>query len=160
MFQKTVAIHVDSLGVADLEQVLLIEAASFSRPWTRQHFLDELASPHAHLLAARTGDGSVVGYLCLRMLFDEAEILDVAVAPAHRRSGAGRLLVAVAFATCRARSLCTLGLEVRVSNQPAITLYRQFGFVDAGIRRRYYENGEDALLMLYDFTKEEAHHAV
>ena len=160
MCEEATPLRIDFLGAADLDQVLAIESASFPRPWTRQHFLDELASPHARLLAARTADGTLVGYLCLRILFDEAEILDVAVDPAQRRFGAGRQLVAAAFAVCRTQSLHTLGLEVRISNQPAIALYRAFGFQDSGIRRRYYENGEDALLMTYDFTKEEGHHAV
>ena len=102
----------------------------------------------------------MIGYLCLRILFDEAEILDVAVDPVQRRSGAGRLLVGAAFDQCREKGVQSLGLEVRVSNLPAIALYRSFGFTDAGVRRRYYENGEDALLMQYDFTHHEAPHAV
>ena len=105
-------------------------------------------------------DGSLAGYLCLRILLDEAEILDVAVDPVLRRAGAGRLLVAAAIEQCRTQAVRTLGLEVRVSNLPAIALYRSFGFTDVGIRRRYYENGEDALLMQYDFSNHEAPHAV
>jgi ribosomal-protein-alanine N-acetyltransferase len=135
------------LTEAELDDVLAIENGAFPRPWTRQHFLDELASPLAAARIALTGDGEVAGYICCRTIIDEAEILDVAVAPAWRRCGVGALLVRWALADCRHRGVITVGLEVRVSNRAAIALYHDLGFHEAGRRRGYYENGEDALLM-------------
>ena len=120
MYQHSAHLRIEFLRASDLDQVLAIESASFPRPWTRQHFLDELASTHATVLAARAVDGSLAGYLCLRILLDEAEILDVAVDPVLRRAGAGRLLVAAAIEQCRTQAVRTLGLEVRVSTPSAI----------------------------------------
>jgi [ribosomal protein S18]-alanine N-acetyltransferase len=146
-----IEISVRPLSEGDLESVLAIESASFSRPWTRRHFLDEIASPFGIPLVAQAPDGSIAGYLCLKLVLDEAEILDVAVAPAKRGSGIGRTLVEHAVSLCRGRQVALLGLEVRVGNQPAIALYRRLGFRESGRRKRYYEDGEDAMLMDYIF---------
>ena len=63
----------------DLAPVLEIESSSFSRPWTRSHFLDEIGSCYGYPTVALEPDGAVAGYLCLKQVLDEAEILDVAV---------------------------------------------------------------------------------
>jgi ribosomal-protein-alanine N-acetyltransferase len=79
---------------------------------------------------------------------DEVHILDVAVHPGHRRRGVGRLLLQHILAEARQNGVRSASLEVRVSNQPAIALYQALGFQQVAIRRQYYENGEDAFLMV------------
>jgi len=138
----------------DLETVLDIESASFSRPWTRRHFLDELESPNGFPVVALAPQGGVVGYLCLQLVLDEAEILDVAVHASRRGRGVGEVLVRSALAFCREKSAALLFLEVRVSNLAAISLYRRLGFRESGRRKCYYENGEDAMLMDYTFGEQ------
>ena len=144
-------ISVRPLCEGDLETVLAIESASFSRPWTRRHFLDEISSPFGIPLVAQAPDGSIAGYLCLKLVLDEAEILDVAVDLSLRGRGIGRILVESALGLCREKQVALLGLEVRVSNQAAIALYHRFGFRESGRRKRYYEDVEDAMLMDYTF---------
>jgi [ribosomal protein S18]-alanine N-acetyltransferase len=139
----------------DLESVLEIECASFSRPWTRRHFLDEIESPCSTPLVALTADGRIAGYLCLKIVLDEAEILDVAVCGSLRGRGVGRLLVQEALSLSRERGAALVFLEVRASNEAAISLYRRLGFRASGRRKGYYENGEDALLMDYIFAVQE-----
>jgi len=138
---------------SDLESVLQVESSSFPRPWTRDHFLAEIQSPFGTPLVAITPENQLAGYLCLKVVFDEAEILDVAVADPLRGRGLGRLLVEHAIELCRSQEVALLALEVRVSNLAAISLYRQLGFRETGRRKRYYENGEDAILMDYTFEK-------
>lgn len=133
--------------VEDLESVLEIESASFSRPWTRSHFLEELDSSFSHPTVALTADGAVAGYLCLKVVLDEAEVLDVAVKGSLRGMGVGRVLVQRALSFCRERGVQLVFLEVRAGNVQAISLYRRLGFREAGVRRKYYDNGEDAILM-------------
>jgi len=152
--QNQTEISVRALCEKDLETVLAIESASFSRPWTRRHFLDEIESPTGFPLVAQTPDGGIAGYLCLKIVLDEAEILDVAVCDSLRCRGVGRTLVESALTRCRAVGIALLFLEVRVSNQAAISLYRRLGFRESGRRKRYYENGEDAMLMDYTFEKQ------
>lgn len=137
------------MGEADLEQVLAIENRSFPSPWSRQHFLDELSSSHSFPLSAFTADGRLVGYICPMLVLDEGHILDVAVDPVVRGQGVGRLLVERVLADCRASGASFVSLEVRPSNEAAVALYRVMGFVECGRRKRYYQDGEDALLMEY-----------
>jgi len=140
------------MTVDDLDQVLPIEQASFPTPWLRQHFLDELNSPHAFPMSAFDADGRLVGFICPMLLLDEGHIMDVAVDPGCRGRGVGRLLVQRVLDDCRDGGASFVSLEVRVSNAPAIALYKGMGFVETGLRKRYYKDGENALMMEYLFT--------
>jgi ribosomal-protein-alanine N-acetyltransferase len=131
---------------SDLPQVLEIEQASFPLPWKEEFFLKELYHPHSWFWVAEK-EGSIVGYLCGWFVADEGEILKIAVHPAYRRCGLGKFLLDEIIAVACQREVQTLHLEVRVSNTEAMTLYKLCGFQETGMRRQYYENGEDALLM-------------
>ena len=135
----------------DLEAAVAIESASFSHPWSERHFLDEIESPHGFPTVAIAPDGALAGYLCLKQVLDEAEILDVAVSASLRGRGIGRLLVENALAAGRERGATLVCLEVRRGNEAAIALYRRLGFREVGCRKRYYHDGEDALLMAYTY---------
>jgi ribosomal-protein-alanine N-acetyltransferase len=139
----------------DLEQVLKIEKNSFPHPWLRQHFIDELNSPYAFPYSAFDASGRLVGYICPMQLLDEGHILDVAVDPSLRGAGVGRLLVQQVLKDCRLGGASFVSLEVRASNFSAISLYKKMGFADVGRRTRYYENGEDALMMEYVFGNQD-----
>ncbi len=135
----------------DLDQALEIEKRSFPHPWLRQHFMDELSSSYAFPLSAFDPSGRLIGYICTMQLLDEGHILNVAVDPDLCGNGLGRLLVQRVLDDCLAANASFVSLEVRESNQPAISLYRKMGFEAVGRRKRYYENGEDALMMEYLF---------
>jgi ribosomal-protein-alanine N-acetyltransferase len=139
------------MSASDLEQIMAIERVSYPLPWLEQHFLDEMASPTALPLTAFDSDGRVAGYICAMQVLDEGHILNVAVAPACRGMGVGRMLVQRVLDDCRAAGAEFVSLEVRVSNTTAIALYRNLGFRETGKRKAYYENGEDALMMEYLF---------
>lgn len=129
--------------------VMAIEAASHPRPWSRNVFESEIegvrnGSRHYVVLRSRR---AIVGYAGLWFTPDEAHVTNVAVAPEHRRTGmATRLMLALA-GEARRRGMAAWTLEVRVSSTGAQELYRRFGFAPAGVRTRYYENTEDALVM-------------
>ena len=142
----------------DLEQVVAIENESFSHPWTPGQFRDELLSSHAFPLVAVTPLGLVAGYLFPSLLLDEGEILDLAVSGEFRGKGIGRLLVESALEFFREQGASRVYLEVCVSNLSAISLYHSLCFRESGRRKRYYKNGEDALLM--DFIINGVKHAV
>lgn len=145
----------------ELKAVLEIESASFSRPWTEEHFQYEIDSPFGHPMVALADDGTLAGYLCLKLVLDEAEILDVAVKYSHRGKGIGRLLVQWALDFSREHGASLLFLEVRAGNAEAIALYRSLGFKESGRRKNYYDNGEDAILMEMPVCRpSEENHAV
>jgi [ribosomal protein S18]-alanine N-acetyltransferase len=133
------------LGYGDLPSVISIERRLFPTPWSLAMFVLELSKPSGICLAAEDSEG-LVGYLvCAR--YDEVwHLMNVAVHPQRRRLGVATELIERLFDEAGAGSRFTL--EVRVSNSPAIEMYRRFGFRSAGRRRRYYhDNGEDALIM-------------
>lgn len=131
---------------ADLDAVLLIEKSSFPLPWKREHFLHEIGAPHSYPFVAELG-GKIAGYVCLMSLFEEAQILDIAVAADRRGSGIGRLLMKKAFDVALEKGAEVMALEVRESSAPAIGLYQELGFRRVGIRANYYERRENAVLM-------------
>lgn len=134
------------MASADLDAILTIEQASFSVPWQREHFEHEMAAPYSFPFVAESS-GSIVGYVCLMSLFEEAQILDIAIDPAERGKGIARLLMDHAVAVAREKQAEVLALEVRSTNSSAITLYERCGFVRTGVRCKYYEGRDDAVLM-------------
>jgi len=131
---------------ADLDVVLLIEQSSFPVPWKREHFQHEIDSPHSFPFIAEY-DGRIAGYVCLMSLFEEAQILDIAVAVDQRGRGVGRHLMEKAFEVAREKDAEFMALEVRESGLAAIGLYESLGFKRTGIRANYYEAIENAILM-------------
>jgi ribosomal-protein-alanine N-acetyltransferase len=131
---------------ADLDEVLAIEQASFRTPWKRAHFEAELTGRYSFPFVAES-DGRVVGYVCLMSLFEEAQILDIAVSPEQRGRGVGGRLMDYAERIAREKQADVLALEVRASSADAIGLYLRSGFSRVGVRSAYYGGSEDAILM-------------
>ena len=149
-------IRVEPMGAADLEAVLAIEHASFRTPWSRQAFLHELERNRVAGLWVARGGGAreaadatpVVGYLCLWAVADEVHVTNLAVHPAWRGEGVGRLLLGTLLARHQALGARRAFLEVRPGNAEARRLYEGLGFREVGRRRGYYvDTGEDALLL-------------
>ncbi len=140
---------VEPMRRRDLGAVMAIEQVSYPRPWTISVFQSELdlaRRGQRHYLVARL-DGELVGYAGVMFVVDDAHVTNIAVAASHRRHGVGtRLLAEQAWAAIE-RGCHGLTLEVRASNDAAQALYHEFGFVPAGVRKRYYENTEDAIVM-------------
>ncbi len=134
------------MTAADLDEVLAIERASFRTPWKREHFESELTGEYSFPFVAEY-DGKVAGYVCLMSLFEEAQILDIAVAPDQRGRGIARALMEHACAVALEKHAEYMALEVRASSHAAIALYQCFGFRRTGVRTAYYEASEDAILM-------------
>ena len=133
----------------DLEEILSIEQASYRTPWSRRAFESEIRAPQAYpLILGQSDPPFVLGYICSWRTLDECHILNVAVHPCFRRMGLASQLIDHLLETCRQEGILHYFLEVRVSNEEAISLYRKYGFKVCGIRRRYYaDTGEDALIM-------------
>ena len=130
----------------DLDSVLRIEQFSFPKPWKREHFLHEISAPHSFPFVAEY-NGEIAGYVCLMSLFEEAQILDIAVATDQRGRGVGRILMEKAFDVAKEKGAEFMALEVRESGAAAISLYQALGFKQVGIRSNYYESSENAVLM-------------
>ncbi|MDD2899144.1 MAG: ribosomal protein S18-alanine N-acetyltransferase [Desulfuromonadaceae bacterium] len=139
-------IFVRALGGADIDAVLKIEAASNPVPWQRDHFCHEIEANYSWPFVA-VENGRVVGYVCMMSLFEEAQILNIAVEPEQRGKGIARILMGHALQLGIEKGADVMALEVRASNRRAISLYENLGFTRTGVRALYYEGVEDAILM-------------
>lgn len=133
------------MEAADLGAVALLENRVFPDPWSENAFCEELAAAGRRYLVAEEG-GDIVGYGGLLVVGDDAHVTTLAVEPGARGRGLGTRLMLHLADEARASGAAHLTLEVRVSNHPAQSLYRRFGFETVGVRRHYYRN-EDALIM-------------
>ncbi|MDZ7270670.1 MAG: ribosomal protein S18-alanine N-acetyltransferase [candidate division KSB1 bacterium] len=136
------------MEMADVPEVARIEGLCFSSPWSAQSFVSCLADREVVLSIVATINEQIAGYAVNWLVPPEIHIGNIAVAPDFRRLGVARQLLQTVLSYARTRGCTVAHLEVRVSNQAAITLYQSMGFRRVGIRRGYYQdNGEDALLM-------------
>ncbi len=141
------------MTMRDLDEVLRIERASFSAPWSRNAFAGELMDNHfAEYLVMFSGE-QMIGYGGMWVIVDEAHVTNIAVYPEFRGRRNGERLLRMMMAEATARGAARMTLEVRVSNEVAKRLYRKLGFGDAGLRKGYYtDNREDALIMWADLV--------
>lgn len=135
-----------SAGTDDLEALAALERRCYDFPWSKEQFAQELINPVA-AIDLLIIDGMIAGYLCSWLICDEMQILNIATAPDCRRQGIGRRLLEYVLARGSRQGLAGVWLEVRASNLSAIQLYENLGFKHQGQRRRYYPDGEDALIM-------------
>lgn len=131
----------------DLDALELLENRAHHAPWPREAFEEELENRQGKIWVIDGEEGLAAMVVFWRVL-DEIEILDVAVDPLYQGRGFARALLATLFEVARAKGARRVLLEVRVSNERAIGLYRALGFQNVARRADYYEdNGEDAFVM-------------
>jgi len=135
--------------------VLETERHAYPTPWSPGVFqseIEQMRSGSRHYITARRhsagrGRGRVVGHAGLWFTADEAHVTNVAVHPDARRTGVATVLMLALADEVTSRGCVAWTLEVRVSSVGAQELYRNFGFAPAGVRKRYYDNVEDAIVM-------------
>jgi ribosomal-protein-alanine N-acetyltransferase len=139
--------EIQRLQLRDLSKIEEIERRSYPTPWSRSMFAGELAKPSSICLGAFVDD-RLIGYLIVSRYVDAWHVMNVAVAPDHRRRGIASTLLGTLFDQTSDDGRRGYTLEVRVSNVGAIALYERLGFESRGVRRGYYtDNREDALIM-------------
>ncbi|EJR55415.1 ribosomal-protein-alanine acetyltransferase [Bacillus cereus VD115] len=132
----------------DIAQIVAIEEASFSTPWTADAFQRELTMNEHALYVVLEKDGRIIGYCGLWIIIDESHITNIAILPEYRGQKLGDALLKEVISVAKELGVKTMTLEVRVSNEVAKQLYKKYGFQNGGIRKRYYaDNQEDGLVM-------------
>ena len=131
----------------DIRALAAAEAECFSDPWPEPYFISELYAPARfhRILVDEAGD--LAAHLFTARQYLDLHVLTGATRPRYRRQGLGRRLMSLAEDHARAESGETLTLEVRTINTAAIRLYEALGFEHVGLRRGYYADGHDALVM-------------
>lgn len=143
------ALTTETMRRRHLRKVLEIEEQLYPRPWTNHTFVSELSQMRAgnrYYLVAYVGD-TMVGYGGLMFSVDDAHVTNIAVDPAWQGRGVATEIMLDLVLLAHDRGCVAMTLEVRHTNVVAQNLYRRFGFVPAGVRKRYYENTDDAIVM-------------
>lgn len=134
--------------IADLEKVC------FSSPWSKSVIVD--AMKHGTVFFAATRNDKLIGYIGISVILDEGYITNVAVYPEYRKKGVATALLNAVFSLAEEKKLSFVSLEVRESNNAAISLYKKLGFNEAGLRKNFYDNPkENAIILTKDFKNED-----
>jgi [ribosomal protein S18]-alanine N-acetyltransferase len=139
----------------DIDGICEVEKESFTVPWSREAFCNEMTKNHFAFYLVLEIDGKIAGYGGMWIIVDEAHITNIAIARDYRGKKLGEKLLHELTVEAKKQGVVAMTLEVRKSNYAAQNLYRKFGFEETGIRPKYYsDNGEDALIMWVNFQNE------
>ena len=147
MSQAMSNLEIREFNINDIEELYEVELTSFTDPWSKESFKEELNNEIAHYLVGSINN-KVVAYIGAWFILDEAHITNVAVKSDFRRQKIAKQLITAFIVLAKKHQITSITLEVRASNIPAQSLYQQFGFEKQGLRKRYYaDNNEDAIIM-------------
>ncbi|HEY8364843.1 MAG TPA: ribosomal protein S18-alanine N-acetyltransferase [Haloplasmataceae bacterium] len=136
----------------DFDEILLIEEKAFFEPYTKEIFLyDFNYHPYSEYYKLIL-DEKIIGYCGLWVIEENAQITTIAISPEYQSKGYGSILLEFIINYLKERNCQNVTLEVRVSNEKAIKFYEKFQFQKITLRKHYYENGEDAYLMILVFS--------
>lgn len=149
---KENAYTIKAMCQEDIPEVLRLEREAFGQmAWHAEDFESAISSKCDFPLVIQAGTDRIglAGYAVLRIIAPEAEIENICVAPACRRSGVGETLMAEMLRLAAERDAERIFLEVRAHNEPAKALYLKSGFVESYRRKNYYQGPtEDAIIMM------------
>ncbi len=136
-----------------IEAIAELEKICFRDPWSIRSIASELDNPLSTWLVA-VENGVVCGYVGSQSVLDGADMMNIAVHPDYRNRGIGQELIRELIALLLKKGVVSLSLEVRVSNESAVSLYHKIGFEVVGKRPAYYRNPrEDAYIMRKELAK-------
>ena len=131
----------------DVDCVYKIIEENFPRPWIKEQILLENIFSYKVVLEK---EGKVIGVLFGEIIYEEANILLIAVKKEFQGKGFGKLLLEHFIKTCKNKNAKKIFLEVSTDNKKAVNLYKRYGFKDFSIRKKYYSDGSDAYLMVLE----------
>ncbi len=143
-----IEIQIRKMVEKDIAQVMEIDQQTFSSPWTEDIFIYEITeNNYGHYFVVETND-TIIGYVGIWIVHEDAQITNIAILKQYRGYKIGEKLFGYAMQYAYKLGAERLSLEVRVSNIVAQNMYRKFGLVPGGIRKKYYtDDNEDALVM-------------
>lgn len=141
---------------ADLPAVLRIERSTFPfDAWSEGMLRGELADqPRTRHYIVAVAEGRIVGYAGLAAAGDQADVQTIAVSASMQRAGVGSAMLKELLIEAERRGATAVFLEVRADNPPAQAMYERFGFERVGVRRDYYDDGTDAIMMMRKLSVE------
>ena len=130
----------------DIEEALLTEQSHNIHILSKNILKEDIKNKNYNYLVAKNNDGKIIGYIGISYVLDSADIISIVVHKDYTKKGIATLLLQEIFAFAKENNIQKIMLEVRRSNLPAQKLYEKHGFKQIAIRKKYYDNTEDALI--------------
>lgn len=135
------------MSIEDLKSIKSILYSNFDKFWSYDVLEDELECDNSYVIVAKNSENIIVGFAGLKVILDEANIMNIVVKKDFRHNGIGSILLDDLINYSQKLNLKTITLEVNENNLSAIRLYDKFSFDKLGIRKKYYNGESDAIIM-------------
>ena len=142
-------LEIRQAGKGEIDSIAQLELLCFSSPWSRQAFEHDIGNNSLSRYYIVELDGIIIAYGGIWLIHPEGHITNIAVHPAHRRKGVGKELLRHIIETTEGEGITCHTLEVRISNEGALKLYRKAGFIECGQRKNYYEDTNEAAVIMW-----------
>lgn len=140
-------LKVEKMTLDDLDCIRNILISDFDNFWNYDILRQELECSNSHFVIAKNDNNEIVGFAGLKVIVDEADIMNIVVKKSFRHNGIGSMLLENLISYSKDKNLKTITLEVNEHNLSAIRLYDKFNFNHIGIRKKYYNGESDAIIM-------------
>lgn len=135
------------MTVKDLNKIKNILQYDFDEFWDYDVLYNELISANSKYIVAKTKDNIIVAFAGIKIILDTAEIMNIVTKKSMRNLGIGSYMLENLISICKKNNIKLLNLEVKNTNSIAINLYKKYNFREVGLRKKYYDNKDDAILM-------------
>lgn len=139
-------IEIVTMNASHVDSVWEIEKALIASPWSKES-IQKLTTTDNAVAKVAIADGKAIGYYSFYQILDEADVNNIAVDSAWQNKGVGSALMLDMIDECKHRGIASITLEVGANNVVAQKLYEKVGFRQEGLRKKYYNNTEDAIIM-------------
>lgn len=143
--------EITKMTLNDLNSIQNILTSEFDDFWNYEILKSELESSNSYFFVAKNNSDEIVGFAGIKVIFDEADIMNIVVKKDFRNKKIGSLLLDHLISYSEKTNLKTITLEVNEINIPAIKLYEKFSFSKLGIRKKYYNGENNAIIMSKSF---------
>ena len=138
---------ISKMSIEDLKSIKNILASDFDNFWSFDVLEEELECKNSYVIVAKNSENNIVGFAGLKVILDEADIMNIVVKKTFRHNGIGSILLENLISYSKNLNLKSVTLEVNENNLSAIHLYDKFSFDNLGIRKKYYNGESDAIIM-------------
>lgn len=140
-------LKLSKMSIEDLKSIKNVLASEFDNFWSYDVLEEELECDNSYVIVAKVDENTIVGFAGLKVILDEADIMNIVVKKDFRHNGIGSVLLENLINYSKDLNLKTITLEVNENNLSAIRLYDKFSFDKLGIRKNYYDGKSDAIIM-------------
>ncbi len=149
--EKNSSVEISIMNFNDLENIKDLLTSEFDEFWDYTTLKEELSSPFSKYFVAKDLENNIVGFAGLKVVLDEADLMNIVTRKNMRNLGIASSMLEYLISYCKSSKIESLNLEVNVQNSIAINLYKKYNFKEVGLRKKYYNNTYDAILMTLSF---------